>query len=155
MYAIVEIAGWVVEVNRWATAVAYEQLETAAKSCGCTYCQNYVAAIPTLPGELTRWLRYLGVDPAKSAKVTEYGRNGDKTHRYGASYYLVGRIIAGMDVRAFQAVPREPGKPSLRERAALRVDTDTKLLVAGFPGQAVRLEVFVDVPWVIGGSPAR
>lgn len=140
-----DVFGWKLAVDVEATARAYERL---ALDCTCNYCRNFSLAVATLPEPLLGLLHSLGIDPAKPANATEYGRQPNGLHMYDAFYHAVGTILDDSAVMRDQF-----GHVQLTESIDFLFTTRTQLVGPNFPQPALQLEVFFFIPWLLDQPP--
>jgi len=137
----IELLGWRLDIDPETTRQAYRHL---AVECGCAYCRNFLAALAQLPAQVQRTLQIFGVDPAKPAEIVELTQNPDGTHFYSWWYHAVGQISAERDTA-------DPAA-SAELTADVTVDISTKadLAAPDFPQPILQIELFANLPWVLG-----
>lgn len=146
--AIIEIAGWTVDVDVPTTRAYYANRPTWAETCGCAYCKNFVIAYDTgrFPAELRSTLKSLGIDPPRDVgEIWQYVDHEYGTHSYGGFYHVVGTIVSDNP---------NPEDCSVDDGVHLSFSTILDLLSDNFPQPAVQVEFVAKVPWVLPESNA-
>ncbi len=139
------LLGWKLAVDTKATAEAYQRLTL---DCTCTYCQNFSKAVVALPEQLLGLLHDLGVDPAKPANTSDYGRQPNDLHLYDAFYHVVGTI------RDDRAVMRNQfGRVQLAPQVDLLLNNDVSLVPPDFPTPVFQVEASFLLPWLLAQPP--
>lgn len=130
----------VLRYDRERTRKAYAAIKSsAAEKCGCVFCRNYTAQHASLfPESFRQLLDLLGVDPEKEVDVHQEFPEGP-LWQYGGWFYLTGELLeAGERLTdcgsGFQYFFRGAGPMS------------------DF-GDALVLEFYARLPWVIGEPP--
>ncbi|HVK56455.1 MAG TPA: hypothetical protein VM532_15690 [Burkholderiales bacterium] len=92
----VEIGDYVLDIDPERTRKTYLEIEKGgAESCGCSYCRNYLTAIPeALPEEVLQFFSKVGIDLKKDAEVYEQGEMSPGVRSYGGEYYFWGTVVA-------------------------------------------------------------
>lgn len=145
--AIVEIAGWTVEVDIPTTRDFYASRPSWVETCGCAYCSNFVSACNTgrLPEQLRATLESLGIDPSRDeGEIWQYNENDDGTHSYGGFYHVVGSIVSENP---------SPEDWSAEDNIHFLFSTKLDLLSADFPHPAIQIEFAANIPWLLPESP--
>ncbi len=141
----INTCGWVLEIDRAATAHAYEDLSVG---CTCAYCRNFLVAANHLPDQVHGVLKPLGIDGAKPAEIVEYNQNPDGSHFYGWWYHAVGSILSDQQVAKDQF-----GQTQLCQGINLIISARDDLVAAHFPRPVVQIEFFGNLPWLLGEPP--
>lgn len=91
----ITIAGWVLDIDVERTKATYTQItQGGCQTCGCAYCRNFLAALPTsFPRQILEFFVNIGIDSSKDAEVYGYGEVSSGILQYGGEYYLWGKVI--------------------------------------------------------------
>ena len=145
-----------VEIDAEATRRAYEGLPRTDERCSCAGCQNFPLAIgKALSEEGRRLFASMGVDPAKATEAYVNLARDEGTIFYGAWYHLFGRIERRVetvpDVTAAEwgrDIERDVGDNAFILFSDKRIDLKEDV----FSGRAdvVQMDLYADVPWVLG-----
>lgn len=134
----------VARVDVQATRRAYEALPCVA--CTCCYCRNFVPASSQAPSAIRAALYNLGIDVRKADEAIQFARpEGSPPVWYNAIYHLVGDFV-------------DPAPASVDLDIAEAFELDTAQLYFGAhlsfletvpPYPIVRVEIWLDLPWVL------
>jgi hypothetical protein len=92
----VSLSDYVLDVDVEKTRSTYCMINKGgAESCGCSYCRNYLSALPNaLPKEILQFFAETGIDPRKDAEVYEHGEISPGVRSYGGEYCFWGSIVS-------------------------------------------------------------
>ena len=92
----IEVGDYVLEVDPIKTKNTYQSIKCGgAKTCGCTYCLNYLSVIQkAFPPPVLAFFSQAGIDIQKDAEVYEQGEILPGIRSYGGEYYLWGSVIS-------------------------------------------------------------
>lgn len=149
--------GWELDIDQVKTSLYYQNLTNGGCPDCCAYCRNFCHGVERAPAALPDFLRALGIDPRRAAHVTWMGRRETGGQLYAASYLLTGAVLG----RPEGSVSGSRGGlvctryTSLCEGAFFHFSGDLCLPggVRRCPEPALQLDVFCELPWVIGEAP--
>lgn len=141
MFETMQVGPWLIETDREATTLAYQEQPLITEQCACTYCRNYAAAYTQLPTALLQLFDQLGINPLKEAEVCDLEVDIDRaSHLYTAAYHCVGRIVETLTTPKVLEI----------ETAEILLTTNVYLVPDNFPRPVVQLELFANLPWILG-----
>ena len=147
----IKIDSWLIEIDVTKTKEFYEKHHFISEDCACDYCANYILACDTFSPEVRDLFHALGIDPRKEGEVSEFMKNEDGTHVYGAFYHLVGRIIEGP--RILETAKQESEISPLifvnYHGIEISFTEDLSLVPEGFPTPTIQLELQLTIPWLL------
>ncbi len=141
----VRIQGWLLECDLEATRRAYALISIGdPETCGCLYCQNFVAARSLAYPEAALWLyELLGINHSREAETYEVGTDEDGLHLYGGWHHFVGRIDEYSGVALY-----------LTEQFSISFHESRSCAEPVFDNQPlVQVEFFTRIPWVLADRP--
>jgi hypothetical protein len=129
--------------DRLATERAYAQAPAGgAETCGCVFCQNYVAVRERLlPEPFVAFLESVGIDSRKEAEAYHNARIGNGKHHDGGWYHFVGQLHETGDFPMTEAGPGFSYYLCRAQCPHLRALDGHNLVEVGFVAESV--------PWVI------
>lgn len=140
----------VARVDVASTRKAYETLPCV--ECTCCYCRNYVPASAEAPGAIRAVLYNLGIDIRKAARAIQFARaDSNPLVWYNGIYHLFGEIVDPAPDAVDLDITRdfEVDVAQLFFGAHIHFDVDDP------PQPIVRLEVWMDLPWVLDEAQPR
>ena len=142
------VLDWMLEVDKDATRTAYDRLPIITCTCTCTYCRNYLAAVPLLPKDLLAVCNSLAINPTKAAEVWEV-TDADGTHLYGGWYHLVGKIVTSKNGGLLQIGATR----LLSNHFTVTFTNQVAMVPEDFPTPVLQMEFTGKVPWVLEEPP--
>ena len=145
------IARWRLEYDAEATSHCYAQLPIGS-GCDCLDCRNFLAGSERFfPQEFRRYADDLGIDLAKPAELSHYGRDPSTAlHIAGGWFHLVGCIVSGTDVVQWFASTGTYHFEPLSPPFEFGFHSNAELIGLPFrPHGVIQLEFMTQVAWVL------
>ena len=144
------IARWLLEHDADASRNIYSQLPVGS-GCNCSDCRNFLAGITRFfPAEFQSIASNLGVDLAKPAELSHYGREADGLHVTGGFYHFIGSILSGADVLQWSGSSGTFHFAQLAPQFGFGFGAQAQLVADPFCAYTiVQLEFQTRVPWII------
>ncbi len=141
-----DLGGYVLEADPARTRKTYLEIgKGGAEECGCSYCRNYLAVLPSaLPEQVLSFFSAAGIDVRKDAEIYEQGEVSPGMRSYGGEYYLWGSVVT------------EPiGEQTLPNGFRFAFTKPTPLAQEQFKSEGALCFYFTaNLPWVLKGERA-
>ena len=144
----IKVGRYLIEIDVNQTKSFYEEHHFIIEDCNCSYCTNYILACDTFSPEIKNLFNLLGIDPRKEGEISEYMKNEDGTHLYGAFYHIVGKIIDGPQL--WTPINSE-NEVQLSNSGGLEIgfSEDLDLVPEDFPKPIIQFEIQLNIPWLL------
>ena len=142
------------DVDIDATRNAYKKLPLVSE--GCTYqgCENFNAAINTLPAEVPAFFDSLGVDISRAIEVFGSYYNDLKYYDYGGFYHIAGQIISQEEELYHQInkkcwIQNENMLIKISDDFHVWFHNDCSLVPEDFPEPYFQMDISAKLPWAL------
>jgi len=143
----IRIGKWLIEADIDKTREFYSK---DISVCNCLYCKNYVEACKNLRTSASDVFTKLGINPAKTAHLSELPTEEARTRLYLGHYHLVGRVLEGELCT----------DTNFNEKNTIEVTNftvgfseDLEFVPEEFPNPVLQLSFDAKIPWVLKENP--